>query len=56
MLLPNSALLPSAKVFAIQPSGTDPVFPKHPQSPHAPVVVIPKRILVCPAQLAAPKR
>ena len=56
MLLPNSALLQSAKVFAIQPSKTDPVFPKHPQSPHAPVVVIPKRILVCPAQMAAPER
>ena len=55
MLLPTSSLLPTAEVIANKPSETDPMFPNNPQSPFALVVVIPKRISVCLAQLVAPK-
>ena len=55
MLLPDSSLLPPADVFTDKPSETDPMFPNNPQSPLPSAVIIPKRILFYPAQLAAPK-
>ena len=55
MLLPDSSLLPPVDVFTDKPSETDPMFPNNPQSPLPSAVIIPKRILVCPVQLAAPK-